>query len=115
MAHLFSNPKISSAFKQTTLNEFMSLGRAVWSEGRARIKELLSRDVATLRDDKDLLKKALVPLSECQMHVPATIGDYTDFYSSRSHATNVGIMFRGFIRFLYYILRSFLEKLLFLF
>ena len=75
----------------------MSLGQPLWSEARTRIRELLARDTPTLRDDKELLKKALVPLSECQMHVPANIGDYTDFYSSRSHATNVGIMFRGLL------------------
>lgn len=37
----------------------------------------------------------MVPLSSATMHMPATIGDYTDFYSSIHHATNVGIMFRG--------------------
>ena len=73
----------------------MSLGRPSWLEARERIRELLSRDTPTLRDDKDLLSKSLVSLSECIMHLPASIGDYTDFYSSRSHATNVGIMFRG--------------------
>lgn len=39
--------------------------------------------------------RALVPQSSAAMHLPATIGDYTDFYSSIHHATNVGIMFRG--------------------
>lgn len=73
----------------------MSLGPASWSEARVTLKKLLARDTPTLRDDKNLLKRALVPLTECQMHLPATIGDYTDFYSSRAHATNVGIMFRG--------------------
>jgi hypothetical protein len=41
-----------------------------------------------------LRARALVPLSSVTMHLPADIGDYTDFYSSREHATNVGIMFR---------------------
>ena len=44
---------------------------------------------------QDLQKKCIVPMNIVQMHLPATIGDYTDFYSSREHATNVGIMFRG--------------------
>jgi fumarylacetoacetase len=39
--------------------------------------------------------KALLPMDEVVMELPAQIGDYTDFYSSREHATNVGIMFRG--------------------
>jgi len=42
-----------------------------------------------------LREKVLLPLSQVQVHLPARIGDYTDFYSSREHATNVGIMFRG--------------------
>ena len=41
-----------------------------------------------------LRSKALVPKEQVTMHLPAVIGDYTDFYSSREHATNVGIMFR---------------------
>lgn len=44
---------------------------------------------------QDIVKAALLPISSCQMHLPANIGDYTDFYSSRQHATNVGTMFRG--------------------
>merc|ERR1712117_741977 len=56
---------------------------------------LLSRDNATIRDDPGLRAAALVPQSAATMHLPATIGDYTDFYSSLDHATNVGIMFRG--------------------
>jgi fumarylacetoacetase len=40
-------------------------------------------------------KEALIPVQEVQMHLPVSIGDYTDFYASREHATNVGIMFRG--------------------
>merc|ERR1712117_291573 len=56
---------------------------------------LLSRDNATIRDDPGLRAAALVPQSAAVMHLPADIGDYTDFYSSLDHATNVGTMFRG--------------------
>jgi fumarylacetoacetase len=73
----------------------MGAGTAVWSAARARITELLSEDCAELRDNADLRAKAFVPMSAAKMHLPASIGDYTDFYSSREHATNVGIMFRG--------------------
>jgi fumarylacetoacetase len=45
-----------------------------------------------LRAQKDTI---MVPLETVTMHLPAQIGDYTDYYSSREHATNVGIMFRG--------------------
>ena len=46
------------------------------------------------RDNIDLRKRAFYSQSQIEMHVPAHIGDYTDFYSSRQHATNVGTMFR---------------------
>jgi fumarylacetoacetase len=48
-----------------------------------------------LRDDANLRSKAFVPQSSATMHLPAQIGDYTDFYSSMYHATNCGIMIRG--------------------
>lgn len=80
---------------QGTLNGFMGLGKAAWSETREIITRLLSADEARLRDDAGLRAAALVPQSEVTMLMPATIGDYTDFYSSREHATNVGTMFRG--------------------
>lgn len=83
----------------------MSLDRSAWSEARARIKELLAHSTPTLRDNKELQKKTLISLNDCIMHLPANIGDYTDFYSSRSHATNVGIMFRGYY-FIFYIQSS---------
>jgi fumarylacetoacetase len=80
---------------QGTLNGFMGLGKAAWSEARKTIARLLSADEARLRDDADLRAAALVAQSDVTMLLPANIGDYTDFYSSREHATNVGIMFRG--------------------
>lgn len=73
----------------------MAQGSAAWAKARATIQHLLSADVPTLRDNEELKKKALVPMADVTMHLPAKIGDYTDFYSSREHATNVGIMFRG--------------------
>jgi fumarylacetoacetase len=79
----------------SVLNRFMSLGNVAWRETRSRIKDLLSNSNPTLRDNTELRQKALINRSTCKMHLPADIGDYTDFYSSRQHATNVGIMFRG--------------------
>jgi len=87
--------KASSCFLESTLNAFMALGRPYWKEARATISQLLSADEATLRDDKELRAKAFISQREIEMQLPAQIGDYTDFYSSRQHATNVGIMFRG--------------------
>ncbi|MBI3170158.1 MAG: fumarylacetoacetase [Chloroflexi bacterium] len=76
-------------FADSSLNRFMSAGREVWREIRQRLMRLLGEEQASLK------KEALIPVSEVQMHLPVEIGDYTDFYASREHATNVGIMFRG--------------------
>jgi|GEM_PF-1556 len=82
-------------FAQDNLNEFMDLGPTVWQEARSIISWLLRADVPTLRDYSWLRERALVPMSEVEMLLPAQIGDYTDFYSSREHASNVGTMLRG--------------------
>lgn len=76
-------------FADSSLNRFMAAGREVWREIRGRLTDLLSRTNPPVK------KEALIPASEAQMHLPAQIGDYTDFYASREHATNVGVMFRG--------------------
>lgn len=96
--HLFTGPALKDnqhVFAEPTLNKFMGLGKAAWSEARATLTQLLSHDEPTLRDNAELRRAAFVPMSSVRMHLPANIGDYTDFYSSRDHATNVGIMFRG--------------------
>ena len=82
-------------FQSGALNAFMAEGRAAWSEVRSRVSQLLREEEATLRDDAELLARVLTPMAEVEMLLPADIGDYTDFYSSREHATNVGTMFRG--------------------
>lgn len=78
-----------------TLNDFMALPRSAWRATRERLKILMTSTTPTLRDNTKLRSAAVVPMAQCIMHLPAQIGDYTDFYSSREHATNVGIMFRG--------------------
>jgi len=82
-------------FGQSSLNPFMALGRQTWRETRQAIMRLLSADEPTLRDDPGLRAAALIPRERVSLHLPCEIGDYTDFYSSREHATNVGAMFRG--------------------
>lgn len=82
-------------FNQSTLNAFMAAGRLEWTAVRQTIQQLLDANNATLRDNADLRAQALIPMAEVTMHLPAAIGDYTDFYSSIEHATNVGTMFRG--------------------
>jgi fumarylacetoacetase len=82
-------------FQSGRLNEFMALGRPAWAEVRAALSRLLSAGEPTLRDDAGLRAAVLVNAAEVEMLLPAEVGDYTDFYSSREHATNVGTMLRG--------------------
>lgn len=82
-------------FSQSSLNAFMALGKPAWREVRAIIRRLLSAEEPTLRDNHALREAALIPQRDVEMLLPAQIGDYTDFYASKHHATNVGIMFRG--------------------
>lgn len=96
--HLFTGPILQSqqdVFAENTLNSFMGLGRAAWQEARATLQRLLSAQEPLLSNNKDLRARAFVPQSDAIMHLPAKIGDYTDFYSSKNHAYNVGCMFRG--------------------
>ncbi|XP_072516577.1 fumarylacetoacetase [Salminus brasiliensis] len=96
--HLFNGPvlgKHQDVFEQPTLNAFMGLGYEAWREARRYLQRLLAANESTLRDDAALRSRAFVDQRSAAMHLPAEIGDYTDFYSSRDHATNVGIMFRG--------------------
>ncbi|XP_071776956.1 fumarylacetoacetase [Centroberyx gerrardi] len=98
MKTLFRGPVLSKhqdVFDQPTLNAFMGLGYEAWREARRTLQALLSASESTLRDDISLRTRAFVHQSSATMHLPAEIGDYTDFYSSKDHATNVGIMFRG--------------------
>jgi len=82
-------------FSGPSLNAFMALGPKVWSMTRARISELLRHDHPELRDNDELRKRTLVPMADVKLHLPIAVSGYTDFYSSKEHATNVGVMFRG--------------------
>jgi fumarylacetoacetase len=82
-------------FSASSLNAFMALGPKVWSKTRARISELLRHDHPELRDNDELRKRVLVPMADVKLHMPIVVSGYTDFYSSKEHATNVGVMFRG--------------------
>ncbi|HND92036.1 MAG TPA: fumarylacetoacetase [Anaerolineales bacterium] len=87
--------KTKHIFNHPNLNSFMALGRSVWHETRSTLQALLSDDTPILRDDPDLQKQVLHPMQTVTMHLPAAIGDYTDFYSSKEHATNIGSMIRS--------------------
>lgn len=82
----------TKVLSQEVLNDFISLGKPVWQLLRERISDLLNIKTKSLQNHS---QKVLVNMEEASMHLPVRIGDYTDFYSSIEHATNVGTMFRG--------------------
>jgi fumarylacetoacetase len=97
-AGLFSNSSFlnhSSIFNQVTLNPFMALGRPAWREARSIISKLLRIDEPTLRDNQELRSRALINSKDVEMLLPVKVGGFTDFYSSKEHASNIGTMFRG--------------------
>ncbi len=83
-----------NVFDHKFLNSFLSLGKPIISDVRNRISTLLRSDNPELTDKETLLENLLVPQQQATMMVPVKVGDYTDFYSSIEHATNVGSMFR---------------------
>ena len=81
-------------FAQSTLNKFIESGKANWSKIRAELQELLSADNAELRDNSALREQVFFKQADVTLHLPVHVPGYTDFYSSKEHATNVGCMFR---------------------
>lgn len=86
--------QVQQFFNQPTLNAFIESGKANWSKVRTELQKLLSADYAELRDNKELRDQVFFKQSDVTMHLPVHIPGYTDFYSSKEHATNVGCMFR---------------------
>lgn len=81
-------------FYQDTLNDFISDGQKTWRLVRNRIAEIFDANNGKLRDNKEHQEFVIFHISDVEMQLPVLIGDYTDFYSSKEHATNVGKMFR---------------------
>ncbi len=81
-------------FAHASLNAFIALGSDAWRGVRVQLSALLDAACSTLRDDAALRERVLVPMASATMHLPVDIPGYTDFYSSKEHATNVGSMFR---------------------
>lgn len=84
--------RAAQACMAESLNELMSLSPAQWSALRRRLNQLLRSDAPA--GFRQRLSRHLVPMASAEMLMPAVIGDYTDFYASIFHATNVGSMFR---------------------
>ncbi len=87
-------PLTDDIFLQDTLNDFISDGKKTWRAVRNRISEIFDSADSSLQTQEDHKKIILFAIEEVEMQLPVQIGDYTDFYSSREHATNVGTMFR---------------------
>jgi|SRR5688500_5929028 len=87
---LLSESPATTACLGTSLNQLMSLERIEVSRLRADLSSLLRENANAAARHNTIL----VPMSRAQMTLPAVIGDYTDFYASIHHATNVGSMFR---------------------
>ncbi|HEX6225763.1 MAG TPA: fumarylacetoacetase [Chryseolinea sp.] len=92
----FFRPLGSSSlpFKKDYLNDFISLGKEKTSQLRERLIELFSDDNDELRQKRELHPFVFYKHQEVTMMMPLRVGNYTDFYSSKEHATNVGAMFR---------------------
>ncbi|MFV8334311.1 fumarylacetoacetase [Flavobacterium sp. XS1P32] len=81
-------------FMQDTLNDFISDGQKTWRLVRNRIAELFDATNPKLQNNAKDLDIIIFRMEDVEMQLPVLIGDYTDFYSSKEHATNVGKMFR---------------------
>ena len=88
-------PLTDDIFLQDTLNDFIADGRQTWRAVRNRIAEIFDAENSILKSNVKHKAIVLFRLDEIEMQLPVQIGDYTDFYASREHATNVGTMFRG--------------------
>ena len=81
-------------FPENSLNAYMDLGKVINRAVRDRIAEIFDSGNEALQSNEDHKSAVLVSVDEIEMVLPIEIGDYTDFYSSKEHATNVGTMFR---------------------
>jgi len=87
-------PLTDDIFLQDSLNDFIADGRKTWRLVRNRIAEIFDVTKSGLRDHKEHKSEIIFRMDEIEMLLPVTVGDYTDFYASKEHATNVGTLFR---------------------
>ncbi|MBX3355019.1 MAG: fumarylacetoacetase [Phycisphaeraceae bacterium] len=88
------DPALRSALMEESLNAFMALGRDAWRSARLHLTSLLADGGSNALRDHARRESMLPKRETLTMRLPAVIGDYTDFYASEAHATNVGSMFR---------------------
>jgi fumarylacetoacetase len=94
LGYLENLPFELSDFDNNYLNSMMKKGKKGTRDLRNRISKLLDKNFTDLQKNEHHVAQVLIPLEQTTMCMPVQIGDYTDFYSSREHATNVGTMFR---------------------
>jgi len=87
-------PLTDDIFMQDSLNDFISDGRTTWRLVRNKIAEIFDDENSKLKENKKHRNEIIFDIDDVAMLLPVEIGDYTDFYSSKEHATNVGTMFR---------------------
>lgn len=91
---VFSDVKFDArSLGETTLNTYAGLGQSVHSEVRRKLQELLAEDSElrhVLRDNQERRQRCLLPMKDAIMHLPVTVGDFTDFFIGLHHANNVG-------------------------
>lgn len=94
LGYLDNQPFELEDFDTDNLNRLMKKGKLATRELRNRISHLLDSSVDELQKNVHHAEQVLIPNKSVIMLMPIQIGDYTDFYSSKEHATNVGMMFR---------------------
>jgi len=92
---LNSGIKNLELLQKEALNELLKLGKSEVRLLRNHLSRLFRKDNPLLRDNEELREKCLFPYKSVSMKLPVKVENYTDFYSSIEHATNVGTMFRG--------------------
>ena len=80
----------NSVFENRFLNDFINLGKNMTNKVREILQKQLTDENSKLKVHNDLI----FSMFEVEMHMPVNVGDYTDFYSSMEHASNIGSMFR---------------------
>ena len=88
---IFKDLKINNnVFENNFLNDFINLGKNTTNKVREIIQQQLTDESSKIK----MSSVVIIPMNEVEMHLPVKVGDYTDFYSSIEHATNIGSMFR---------------------
>ena len=80
----------NNVFENNFLNDFINLGKNTTNKVREIIQQQLTDESSKIK----MSSVVIIPMNEAEMHLPVKVGDYTDFYSSIEHATNIGSMFR---------------------